>query len=111
MTDRTGGTADQSGFGMHGAFPDAMSAFNAKMQALGDATRAMLVDASEAPARLGQAGVVLTGDGEAGSIGLVLGAAAGWLVAALLVAALVRRLFRPVRLRLHAAGGATPGRV
>ena len=60
MTDRTGGAADQPGFGMHGAFPDAMSAFNAKMQALGDATRAMLVDASEAPARLGQAAAALS---------------------------------------------------
>src|SRR5215831_4232178 len=100
-----------SGFGMRGALPDVMSAFNERMQALADATRAMLADAAEAPGRIGQAISLLTDNGQIGSIGYVLGAAAVWLLLALLAAAVVRRLLRPMRARLRHAASDRAGRV
>lgn len=112
MTDHAAIASDQvPGFAMQGAFPNAMSMVMNKTQAIADAAQAMVLDATQAPSRLGQAATLLTGNGDLGSIGFVLGAAAGWLVTALLVAALVRRALRSARARLRLAGGGTPGRI
>src|SRR5258706_5129003 len=106
MVDSTAAAPEPlTGFGMRGAFPDAMSMINAKAQGLAEATRMMLADAAEAPGRAGQAASLLTGNGEIGTIGFVLAAAAAWLAVSLLAALAVRRLLRPARARLHGAAG------
>src|SRR5260221_14700015 len=107
MTDSTAAVPEKlPGFGMHGAMPDVMSAVTAKAEGLAEAARLMVVDAVAVPGRVAQAAALLTDNGEIGTIGLVLGAAASWLAASVLVALLVRRLLRPVRARLHGVAGA-----
>jgi small-conductance mechanosensitive channel len=80
---------------------DAVTMVSAKIQAIADATVAMFADAAEAPGRLAEAGRLLTGDGALGSPSTVLGAAAGAIAAALLVAMAVHHVLRPARLRLR----------
>ncbi|HEX3498518.1 MAG TPA: hypothetical protein VHT04_04280 [Stellaceae bacterium] len=95
--------ADQVvGFGARtGPMVDAVTMVSAKIQAIADATVAMFADAAEAPGRLAEAGRLLTGDGALGSPSTVLGAAAGAIAAALLVAMAVHHVLRPARLRLR----------
>src|SRR5207302_3633600 len=57
--------------------------------------------AAAAPGRLAEAGRLLTGNGALGSPAGVLAAAAGAIVAALLLAMAVHHLLRPARLRLR----------
>ena len=95
--------ADQVvGFGARtGPMVDAVTMVSAKIQAIADATVAMIDDAVAAPGRLAEAGRLLTGNGALGSPAVVLAAAAGAIVAALLLAMAVHHLLRPARLRLR----------
>jgi small-conductance mechanosensitive channel len=95
--------ADQVvGFGARtGPMVDAVTMVSTKVQAIADATVAMVADAGEAPGRLAEAGRLLTGNGALGSPAGVLAAAAGVIVAALLLAMAVHHLLRPARLRLR----------
>jgi small-conductance mechanosensitive channel len=95
--------ADQVvGFGARsGPMVDAVTMVGAKIQAIADATVAMFADAAAAPGRLAEAGRLLTDNGALGSPATVLAAAAGALLAALLLAMAVHRLLRPARLRLR----------
>jgi small-conductance mechanosensitive channel len=95
--------ADQpSGFGARsGPMADAVSMVATKLQAIADATLTMLEDAAAAPGRLAEAGRLLTDNGAQGSVVAVLGAAAGAIATALLLALGVRRLLRPARARLR----------
>src|ERR1700686_3958843 len=102
MTDNTPIAPEpHTGFGMAGGMPDVMSALSERIQATGDAASVMFRDASEAPFRIHQAAMLLTDNGDIGTIGAVVGPAAGWLAATVLIAALVRRALRPARLRLR----------
>ena len=90
------------GFGARtGPMVEAVSMVAAKLQAIADATVAMLDDAAAAPGRLAEAGRLLTGNGALGSPAAVLGAATGTIAVALLVAMAVHHLLRPARLRLR----------
>ncbi len=112
MTDQTAiASGPHSSFGMSGGLPDVMAMASARVQAISDAASAMFRDASEAPFRIHQAVMLLTDNGDVGPIGTVLGAAAGWLAATVLVTVLVRRILRPARLRLRHAGSTSSGRV
>src|SRR6266851_3347485 len=104
--------ADQvAGFGAGvGPMGQAVSMISDRLQAIGDAITAMLDDAAAAPGRLGEAGRLLTGDGALGSVGWVLGAAAGAIGAALVLAMVARRLLRPARLRFSQAAPDTAER-
>jgi small-conductance mechanosensitive channel len=95
--------ADQVvGFGARsGPMVDAVTMVGAKIQAIADATVAMIDDAAAAPGRLAEAGRLLTGDGALGSPATVLLAGAGAILAALLLAMAVHHLLRPARLRLR----------
>src|SRR5882757_8821240 len=95
--------ADQVvGFGARtGPMVDVVTMVSTKVQAIADATVAMVADAAEAPGRLAEAGRLLTGNGALGSPAGVLAAAAGVIVAALLLAMAVHHLLRPARLRLR----------
>jgi small-conductance mechanosensitive channel len=95
--------ADQVvGFGARtGPMVDAVTMVSAKIQAIADATAAMIADAAAAPGRLAEAGRLLTDNGALGSPAGVLAAAAGAIVAALLLAMAVHHLLRPARLRLR----------
>src|SRR5260221_7018466 len=98
MTDSTAAVPEKlPGFGMHGAMPDVMSAVTAKAEGLAEAARVMVVDAVAVPGRVAQAAALLTDNGEIGTIVRVLGAAASWVAAFVLVAVLWRRLARPRR--------------
>ncbi len=91
-----------SGFGARSEpMAQAVSMVAAKLQAIADATSAMLDDAAAAPGRLAEAARLLTDSGAQGSVVAVLGGAAGATAAALLIALMVRRLLRPVRARLE----------
>ena len=101
MTDQTvaAGVASgpHPGFGMSGGLPDVMAMASNRVQAVSDAVSAMLRDAGEAPFRVHQAAMLLTDNGDLGSIGTVLGAAIGWLAVTVLAAVLLRRILRPAR--------------
>ncbi|MBV9521521.1 MAG: mechanosensitive ion channel family protein [Alphaproteobacteria bacterium] len=102
-------SATPPGFAMHGPFSDAMALAGARIAAVETALSAMLADAAEAPGRLPQAAALLTDNGALGPVGRVLGAGAGALLLAGLLALLAGRLLGGLRVRLADARPTTPG--